>query len=193
MGQKLAPFGGGEAGSPSNSMSLGLKPTSVPSGILIHPAIWPHQIWAEYWDRYGRKLCGPSPFGVGGAATPSNTMSLGLRPTSLPSFISIYPAIWSQQIRAENWWGSVPLLGEAELSPRVTQCGWGQGLPACQVSSWSIQPFGHSTPTSQTDRQRSDSIGRTVLQTVAQKAIPLSKFWNCIFDIVCDACPQRWL
>jgi len=35
-----------------------------------------------------------------------------------------------------------------------------------------MQPFGHNTPTLQTDgqdRQRSDSIGRTVLQTVAQK------------------------
>jgi len=39
----------------------------------------------------------------------------------------------------------------------------------------SIQPFGHNTPSLQTDRhtgqtQRSESIGRTVLQTVAQKA-----------------------
>jgi len=25
-------------------------------------------------------------------------------------------------------------------------------LPACQVSSWFVQPFGHNTPTSQTDR-----------------------------------------
>jgi len=37
----------------------------------------------------------------------------------------------------------------------VTQCGLGRGLglPACQLSSWSIQPFGHNTPTSQTHRQ----------------------------------------
>ena len=32
---------GGEAGSPSNTMSPGLRPISVPSDILIHPAIWP--------------------------------------------------------------------------------------------------------------------------------------------------------
>jgi len=61
----------------------------------------------------------------------------------------------------------------------LTQCGLGWGLPPYQVASWSIQPFGHNTPTSQTDttdrqtnrtdRQRSDSIGRTVLQTVTQK------------------------
>jgi len=24
-------------------------PTSVPSGILIHPAVWPQQTWAENW------------------------------------------------------------------------------------------------------------------------------------------------
>ena len=69
--------------------------------------------------------------------------------------------------------GLRPLLGEGELGPRLTQCGQGRGLPACQVSSWSIQPFGHSAPTLQTYRigqtgQRSDSIGRTVLQTVTQ-------------------------
>jgi len=34
-----APFRRG-IGSPSNTMSLGPRPTSVPSGILIHPAVW---------------------------------------------------------------------------------------------------------------------------------------------------------
>jgi len=41
MDQKLGAvilFKGG-AGTPSNTMSLGLRPTSLPSGILIHPAI----------------------------------------------------------------------------------------------------------------------------------------------------------
>jgi len=63
-------------------------------------------------------------------------------------------------------------LGERELGPHLTQCGQGRGLPARQVSSWSVQPFGHRARTSQTgqtDWQRTDSIGRTVLQTVAQK------------------------
>ena len=61
--------------------------------------------------------------------------------------------------------------------PHPKQCGWGRDLSPCQVSSCSIQPFGYNIPTSQTDRtdrhdrigQRSDGIGRTVLQTVAQK------------------------
>jgi len=39
-----------------------------------------------------------------------------------------------------------------ELGSRLTQCGRSRGLPPCQVSSGSVQPFGHNTPTSQTDK-----------------------------------------
>jgi len=39
------------------------------------------------------------------------------------------------------------------VGPYVAQCGLGRGLPPYQVTSWSIQPFGHNTPTSQTGRQ----------------------------------------
>jgi len=31
----------GGAGAPSNTMSPGPRPTSVPSGTLIHPDVWP--------------------------------------------------------------------------------------------------------------------------------------------------------
>jgi len=41
------PFLRGRAGSLSNTLSLGPRPTYVPCGILIHPAIWPQQRWAE--------------------------------------------------------------------------------------------------------------------------------------------------
>jgi len=57
---------------------------------------------------------------------------------------------------------------EGSWVPNLAQCGRGRGLPPCQVSSWSIQP----SPTWQADRQhrqRSDSTGRTVVQTVARK------------------------
>jgi len=40
----------GVAGSPSNTMWPGLRPTSIPSGILIHPAVWPFG-----HDRHGPK------------------------------------------------------------------------------------------------------------------------------------------
>jgi len=41
----------GELGpqSPSTTKSPGPRPTSIPSGILIHPAIWPQQIWTKNW------------------------------------------------------------------------------------------------------------------------------------------------
>jgi len=97
--------------------------------------------------------------------------------------------------------GAAVLLSR-ELGPRLVQCGLGRGLlpyqaasssiqsfghnrygpkigwawvcPACQVSSWSVQPFGHSArtlayrQTGQTDR-KNGLIGWTVLQTIAQK------------------------
>ena len=58
-------------------------------------------------------------------------------------------------------------MEEGELGPHLTQCGQAEAYLLAK-----FQPFGHNTPTSQTDRQTgqlTDSIGRTVLQTVAQK------------------------
>jgi len=63
MGRKLrcccAPFG--RAGYPSNTIRPGLRPISVSSGILIHPAVWPQETWTENWG-----LC---PFWRGGAGS----------------------------------------------------------------------------------------------------------------------------
>jgi len=69
------------------------------------------------------KLC---PFGAGGAGSPSNTMWLGLRPTSLPSGILIHPGMSSKL-------GGCPPLGEGELGLYLTQCGLGRGLPPHQL------------------------------------------------------------
>jgi len=52
--------------------------------------------------------------------------------------------------------GGCTPLEDGELGPHLSQCGQGRGLPACQVSSWSVQPFGHSTPTLQTGHDRRD-------------------------------------
>jgi len=88
MGQKeegcCAPFG--EAGSPSDTMWPGLRPTSVPNGILIYPAVWPQQTWA--------KNLGAVPCFLRGS--PCNTIWLGLRATSMPSFILIHLTVWPQ-------------------------------------------------------------------------------------------------
>jgi len=46
-----------------------------------------------------------------------------------------------------------PFQRGEELRPHLTQFVRGRGLPARQVSSWSNQPFGHNTPTLQTERQ----------------------------------------
>jgi len=58
MGQKvgglLCPFHGG-AVSTSNTMSPGPRPTTVPSGILINPAVWPQ--YTNVTHRQDR--CGP--------------------------------------------------------------------------------------------------------------------------------------
>jgi len=41
------------------------------------------------------------------------------------------------------------------LGPHLTQRGPGiRGIPPYQVASWSIQPFGYNTPTSQTGQDR---------------------------------------
>jgi len=65
MGLKLGavPVLGGAAGSPSNTKSPGLRPTSIPSRISVHPAVWPQRTWTKNWG-----LC---PFRGGGARSPS--------------------------------------------------------------------------------------------------------------------------
>jgi len=55
MGQKLdgaVPFlWGGELG-PYRTQSPGPKPASIPSGILVHPAIWPQPTLTEIGGGY---------------------------------------------------------------------------------------------------------------------------------------------
>ena len=128
MGRKLggcSPLKRG-GGSPSNTMWPGPRPTSLPSGILIHPAVWRLQTIARNW--------GACPFKAGAAASRSNTMWPGpADATSLPNGILIHPAVSPQQAWAENCGGLCPLgrggyiLGE--------QFGEGRGLPPRQVSS----------------------------------------------------------
>jgi len=141
----------------------GPRPTPVPSGTLIHAAVWPQHV-GQNWGCYATPLWGRAGF-------PSNMMSPWPRSTSLPSGILIHPAVWPQKTWTKNW-GLFPFFGEGGLGPHLKQCGRGRGLPACQVYSSVIEPFGHNTLMSQTDRtdrQRSDSIGRTILQTVDHK------------------------
>jgi len=169
---------------------LGPHLTQSPLGRGLPPyqvASWCMQPFG--YNRNGPKIGeGALPhFGERKAGSPSNTKLPVLRPSSISSGILIHAAIWPQQIWAKNWVGDVPLWG-GELGPHLTQCAKGQDLPACQVSSWSVQPFGHNARTSQTgqtgqDRQWTDSIGRTVLQMVAQK--PGIEWVQALTDILC--------
>jgi len=52
--------------------------------------------------------------------------------------------------------GGCAPLGEGELGSHLTQCGQGWGIPACQVSSWYVQPFGHNTHVLQTTDRQTD-------------------------------------
>ena len=61
--------------SPSNTMWPASRSTSVPSGILMHPAIWPQQTLAEKW---GAVLL------FGGDGSAANTMWPGPRPRPTP-------------------------------------------------------------------------------------------------------------
>ena len=105
----------------------------------------------------------------GGAAVPpfwgrdgslSNTMSPGPRPTCVPSGI-LTNQPFGYKRHGPKIGGYAP-LGRGSW----VQCDRGRGLPPCQVSPWSIQPFGHNIQrrrhTDRTGRQRTDSIGRTV-------------------------------
>ena len=88
-----SPFGEADR-SPHNTKSPGPRPSSIPSDILIHAAIWPQQIWAK-----NRGLC---PFGGGGAGSPSNALWRGPRPTCIPSGILIHETIWPQNTRVTD-------------------------------------------------------------------------------------------
>jgi len=144
-GTKIDPFGRGLSPHLTQScLGRGLSPYQVASE-SIQP--FGHN---EHWPKIGDPA--PPPFTGGGAGSPSIRMSRKPRPTSIPSGVLIHAALWPQQIWAENGRRGCAPFGVGELGPHLTQCVRGQGLPACQVSSWSIQPFGHSAPTLQTDR-----------------------------------------
>jgi len=64
MGRKVGgelraavPLSVGRAGSPSNTVSPEPRPTSVPRGILIHPAVWPQ--YTNVTDKQDRQDKGP--------------------------------------------------------------------------------------------------------------------------------------
>jgi len=98
MGQKwggMCPFLGGDE-SRCNALWPGPTPTSVPSGILIHAAVW-SQCMCQNWG-----YCAPF-WGGEEAGSSSSTMWPGPRPTSVQSFVLIHPTVWPQyQIKSKG-------------------------------------------------------------------------------------------
>jgi len=75
----------GVAGSLSNTKSPRSRPTSTPSGILVHPAVWPQRTLAENW--------GLHPFRGGGAGLHLTQCRAN---QGLPPYQVIYAALWPQ-------------------------------------------------------------------------------------------------
>jgi len=134
----------------------------------------------------GQKLGGSAPFWGRGGGYPSNTRFPGPRPICTPSFVLIHPAIWPQQIWAENCGGSAP-FGEGSWVPikhNVTRA------EAYLHAKFHPDPSNHLATIHQhyrqtdrqTDRQWSDSIRGTVLQTVAQKLDHQTKLCQILTD-----------
>jgi len=135
MDRKVAaavPFPWRGAGSLSNTTSPGQRPTSAPSGILIHPSRLATIDMGRAANRESGGCCAPFR-GEPDPHSQSNTMWSGPWPTFVPNGILIHPAVWP--VLVSTWWNF--------------------------SQSYTDGP----------DRtgQRSDSIGLSALQTVAQK------------------------
>jgi len=126
--KQLCPFGGGGAGSPSNTMWPGPRPTSLPGGILIHPAVWPQQTWAKNWG-------GIAPLGEGELGPHLTQCGLG---QGLSPYQVVFWSIQTTIDMGRKLDGCyAPFVGEGgELGPHVTQCGLGWGLPPYQMASY---------------------------------------------------------
>ena len=117
----------------------------------------------------GRKLGGAVPL-LGEAGFPSNTMWPGQSPTALPSGMLIHPAVCPKE--TDRKLGAVYPFG-GDGSPSNTM--W-HGLRPTSIRSGilihpTVWPLCTNVSDGQTghDRQRSDSIGRMVLQTSPKK------------------------
>jgi len=124
------PLSLGGAGSPSNTMSPGPRPTSIPSGIPMHAAVWPQQTWPKSG---GGGYCALS---KGGSWLGPHLMQCYMGQGSVSSDILIHPAVWPQQTWAEKWGRLLcPFFGWGKLVTHLTHCRLGRGLPAYQVAS----------------------------------------------------------
>jgi len=145
----------------------GPRPTSIPSGIL-------QSCSRVATIDMGLKLGGMPPF-WGGQLDPHTAqcrLGRGLATYEVAS-CSIEP--FGHHPYGPETGGCVP-LGEVNLGPHLTQCGHGRAylhakfhLDPSNTPTLQTGQTGQEKADRQTDRKRSDSIGRTVLQRDAQK------------------------
>ena len=105
----LFPLFGGGAESPFSTMWPGLRPTSMPSDILVHPAVWPQHTCAENW--------GCSPFLAGELGPHVAQCGLG---RGLPPYQVTYLDPSSRLTTIDmgrNWGRLCPLLGRGNWVP----------------------------------------------------------------------------
>ena len=128
-GRLLCPFAGGGSWAPSNTMWPRPRSTSLPSGILIHPSVWPQQTWAE-------NSMGLCPFG--GGVCPHLRQcgqGRGLPPYQVASS-SIQP-FGHNRHRPKIGGLPFPFLGGGSLVPHVTSVTWSEAYPR---SKWHLDP-----------------------------------------------------
>jgi len=136
------PLWGEEA--PCNTMWPGPRHTSMPSGILIHPAVWPQYtgekvgsavpppFWGSGWVSWELQTwaenLGAPPLLEQGAGSPSNTMWPGPRP--IPPY----------QVAS----CSIQPFGHNRHGPKIGRClFWGRGAVSPSNTVWPV-----SRPTS---------------------------------------------
>ena len=127
-------------------------------------ACWWHsqQVLSSSWDgrTFGHSRHGPKWGGLlcpfhWRAESPSNTMLPWPRPNSVPNW-QLHPSSrLATTDMGQKLGACAPFLG-VKLGAHLRML-LGRGLPACQVSFWSIQPFGHNAPTLQTYRTGQDN------------------------------------
>jgi len=144
MGRKLGAVSllGGGAGFPCNTMQPELRPSIVQSGILIHPAVWPQQTWAENWGRavppfLGRESWVPMYHNVAWAEAYLHT-KWHLDPCSRLATVDMGRKL-----------GAVP-LGDGDLGLHLTL--WPGPRPTCMPSFILICPTVWPQYTNVTDR-----------------------------------------
>jgi len=117
----LCPFGEGGAGSASNTMWPGPRPTSVPSFILIHPTVWPQYTNVTDSRTDNGPIAQGKPFYK---RSPKNWMSLNLSGL-------IFNEEWYSRLSWSRFYGTPALVALVALR---------EGRCCCQSSVyWSFQ------------------------------------------------------